>query len=386
MPKLEDTLSQQKATHEQLRRHNRQMLLRAIYLGLSKSRASLAQVTGLTKPTVSNLVAELIDEGLVSERGHGQASESGGKRPRLIEFQPAARQVIGVGVDHFTVTGVLTDLAGEVIAEHRVELDPERPLELLNGVIDGLRAQLDAPLLCIGVGLPGVVDGASGRVTRSSALGWSELEVAEPLTKRHRVPVHAAHGTQLSALAQFAFGELQTAAPRRLVTLLVERGVEVGVTLERGSVHYGADLGGLRLHGQPVGAGDLARVLGSKGELACEIRRLLGRADGEEVDYLELRYLANRGSAEALELIARTADLLAPLVAWAVALIRPEHLSIAGPITDLGEEFVTALRSAAALWLPPQELEEVRLSLASTRLTGALGAVALALQKELAII
>ena len=380
-------MAPQKATHEQLRRHNRQMLLRAIYLGLSESRASLAQVTGLTKPTVSNLVAELIEEGLVSERGHGRASESGGKRPRLIEFQAGARQVIGVAVDHFSVAGVLTDLAGEVVAQHRVELDPKRPLELIAGVIDGLRAQLDAPLLCIGVGLPGEVDSVGGKVTRSSALGWSQLAVAGPLAERYRVPVHAAHGTQLSALAQFAFDEQHEGAPRRLVTLLIERGVELGVTLERGSVHYGSDLGGLRLPGQPdpVSA-RLGELLGGTGALAGKIRRLVGGDDGDEVDYLELRYRARQGSDEASELIEEVAELLAPLVAWTVALLRPERLSIAGPITELGVEFVESLRRSAASWLPPAELETVELNLASTRLTGALGAVALALQKELAII
>lgn len=384
-----------KATHEQLKRHNRQMLLRAVYLGLADNRAALAQMTGLTKPTVSSLVAELIAEGLVREGGHGPASESGGKRPRLIEFQADARQVIGVSVDHVQVTGVLTDLAGRVVAHHRVELDSRRPLELIVGVIDGLRAQQDAPLLCVGVGLPGEVDTDCGRVRRSVTLDWHDLPVSAPLSDRFLVPVHVAHATELSALAQYAFGEASEQLPRRLLTLLLDGGVELGVTLERGAFHYGADLSGLRLphlplEGSSFSASPLGELLGGAGQLASEVRALLGStgdaSTGDPVDYLALRYAAVNGNQQALELVDRIARGVAPILAWAVALVRPDHLSLAGPITDLGSLFLERLRPAAAEWLPAAELEPVTISLAHSRLSGALGAVALALQKELSIV
>lgn len=383
-----------KATHEQLRRHNRQMLLRAVYQGIANSRAGLAQATGLTKPTVSNLVAELIDDGFVSESGHGPASESGGKRPTLIEFQPGARQIIGVAVDHFQVSAALTDLAGNVIAQQRVELDPERPFELVAGAIDGLRAQLDAPLLCIGVGLPGDVDAARGLVRRSAALGWRNLSFAEPLAQRYGVPVHVGHGTELAALAQYAFGDPLEGTPDRLLTLLVERGVEVGVTLEQGAVHYGGDLGSLRLplpggNGQANGDGQpvaLAQLLGGSGPLALRVRSLLGQEPDGPLDYLQLRYQAARGDARASELIAEVARLLAPVVAWSVALLRPDSLSISGPLTELGDEFTVLLHETVETYLPSGELDDVPLSLAHSRLSGALGAVALALQKEVAIV
>ncbi|MEX2541322.1 MAG: ROK family transcriptional regulator [Trueperaceae bacterium] len=400
------TMEPRKATHEQLKRHNRQMLLRAVYLGLADSRAALAHMTGLTKPTVSSLVAELIAEGLVSEGGHGPASESGGKRPRLIEFRADARQIIGVSVDHVQVTGVLTDLAGQVVAHHRVELDAKRPLELIVGVIDGLRAQLDAPLLCIGVGLPGEVDTRSGGVRRSVPLGWRDLQVAAPLAGRYRVPVHLAHATELSALAQYAFGEASDQSPQRLVTLLLDRGVEIGVTLERGAFHYGGDLSGLRLPhfplvpptrtGAPVDpdrvargrpeSGEIGELLGGSGRLAGAVRELLDTSPSDEVDYLALRYAAANGDRRAAELIDQIASRVAPLLAWAVALLRPDHLSLAGPMTDLGGAFLDRLQPAASEWLPAADLETVTITLAHSRLSGALGAVALALQKELSIV
>lgn len=356
---MNDRAEPRKATHEQLRRHNRQLLLRALYLGLADSRAALAGSTGLTKPTVSNLIAELIDEGLVRERGQGPSSESGGKRPRLIEFRPEARQVIGVAVDLEGVHAVLTDLAGEATARHRAPLNPDRPLDALAGAIDGLRAQLDAPLLCIGVGVPGEVDAATGTVRSAASLGWHDLAVAPPLSERYGVPVHVAQGTELCALAQYAFGNGRTSGPRRLVTLQIGRGVEFGVTLEGGSVHYG---------------GDLTPMLGS-GDDAVD----------EPTDYLALRYAAAHGDHEARRRIDAVAARLAAPVAWTCVLLRPDQLTLAGPVVDLGDAFLQPLRAAVRARLPGG-LDGVALSLAYVSRLGASGAVALALQRELAIV
>lgn len=383
---MNDLLEPRKATHEQLRRHNRHLLLRAVYLNLADSRAALAQATGLTKPTVSNLIAELIEEGLISEGGHGPSSESGGKRPRLISFRPRARQVIGVAVDHDGVHAVLTDLSGEAAAHHRAPLDATRPLDALTGAVDGLLAQLDAPLLCIGVGVPGEVNAATGTVRDAAARGWRDLAVAPPLTERYGVPVHVAQRTELVALAQYAFGSGRVSGPRRLVTVQLGPGVEFGVTLEGGSVHYGGDL-----------------------------RAMLDSADVADedpvADYLTLRFAAAHGDADAQARIATLARSLAPVIAWIVTLLRPDQLTLAGAVVDLGEPFLDRLRDAVRERLPGDGLGRdgldgegldgeglaggrlrgdslggVTFSLAYAGRLGTLGAVALALQKELAIV
>ena len=167
-----------KATREQIRQHNRQLLLRAVYTGLADNRAALAAETGLAKPTVSDLIGELIAEGLLVESGRGESTDSGGKRPTLIKFVPNARQVIGVSLDNGRAFGVLSNLAGQVIAQHYDELDNAQGDEaaaILIDVINGLVAQLDAPLLCIGVGVPGVVDVPQRRGRRFAAAGLVQL-------------------------------------------------------------------------------------------------------------------------------------------------------------------------------------------------------------------
>lgn len=232
-----------KATREQIRQHNRQLLLRAVYTGLADNRAALAAETGLAKPTVSDLIGELIDDGLLEESGRGRSTDSGGKRPTLIRFVPNARQVIGVSLDNGRAFAVLSNLAGQVIAQHYDELNTaqgEEAAEILTEVINGLIAQLDAPLLCIGVGVPGVVDVASGVVTESSPLGWYDYPLVEWLTEQYGVPVYTGNSAELTALAQYGFGLSNDDDTSKLVTVLITNSVEVGITLDGTAYHQGA--------------------------------------------------------------------------------------------------------------------------------------------------
>src|SRR5262245_49649044 len=194
-----------KATHEQIRRHNRQLLLRAVYSGSENNRAALAQATGLAKPTVSDLIAELIDEGLLVEGGHGESTESGGKRPRLLEFVPGARQVIGVSLDSRSALGLLSNLSGQIVAEHVADFDSlpsSEVMDRLKEVINGLVAQLDAPLLCIGIGVPGLVDKETGTVIASANLGWHNVPLRQLLSETYEVPVYVGNNTEQAAMAQ----------------------------------------------------------------------------------------------------------------------------------------------------------------------------------------
>src|SRR5690554_3984227 len=111
-----------KATPSQLRDHNRQLLLRAIYTGQAATRVALAQQTGLAKPTVSEVIAELIDLGLLVEEGRGPSTEGGGKRPRLLRFVPTSRQVIGLSITDERVLGALAFLDGRTVAQHYIDL------------------------------------------------------------------------------------------------------------------------------------------------------------------------------------------------------------------------------------------------------------------------
>src|SRR5215203_7492084 len=86
----------EKATRQHTRDHNSQLVLRTIYDSNEISRAELARLTQLTRTTVSDVVAQLIERGLVEEIGHGQSS--GGRLPILLRVIDGSRQLIGINL------------------------------------------------------------------------------------------------------------------------------------------------------------------------------------------------------------------------------------------------------------------------------------------------
>lgn len=378
-----------KATREQIRQHNRQLLLRAIYTGLADNRAALAAETGLAKPTVSDLIGELIAEGLLVESGRGESTDSGGKRPTLIKFVPNARQVIGVSLDNGRAFAVLSNLAGQVIAQHYDELEDcqgDEAFAVLTDVINGLVAQLDAPLLCIGVGVPGVVDVRTGIVAGSQPLGWHNYPLVERLEQQYRVPIYAGNSAELTAVAQYAFGLNSDADSSNLVTVLVTNSVEVGITLDGTAYHQGGDISGLR-------GSQLERLDERLGwpavqrritELRAAMPDTLLPASG--VTYMHVHFAAMNGDPAARQLCAELSSDLAQIMVWIIGLLRPNHVSLAGPIVNLGEQFLDEIVAKAGALLWPQIIERVTFSLAYSGNLSAIGAAALALHRELDIL
>ena len=131
------------------------------------------------------------------------------KRPRLLNFLPDAQQIIAVTINEMAAFGVLADLGGGIGAVHRADLDgaqgPEA-ISVLEDVINGLLAQLHAPLSCLSIGTPGIVDSAAGIVKAAPSLDWYDLAVADMLADAYDAAVYVGNNTELAARAQQARG------------------------------------------------------------------------------------------------------------------------------------------------------------------------------------
>jgi predicted NBD/HSP70 family sugar kinase len=389
-------MNARKATRTQLRRHNRLLILRAIYAGEADNRAALAQATGLAKPTVSELVTELIESGLVEEGGPGESSEAGGKRPTLLRFVPDSRQVIGASIDAHAVHAVLVNLDGAVIAEHTAQLEGARgedAYDVLVEALNGMIAQLDAPLLCLGVGVQGFIDAEAGMVIRSSTLGWRRVALADRLRARYQQTAIIANNTELAALAQFVFGGQPRDSADTLVTVRVDETVEVGVTLHGSDYHHGGEIGGLLIHsagpeGQP-GRQRIEELL--RWDTIARRAAALKAADSHSVmpdgglTFMHIRYALAQGDAAAALLYDEIAAPLAEVVAWSVALMDPDYVVLAGDLVDLGEPLLERVE-AQTRWLLSAEKLYARFSLAEAVNLSALGAAAQAIQTELGIL
>jgi predicted NBD/HSP70 family sugar kinase len=249
-----------------VRRSNLGLVLRHLRDSGPRSRARIAQETGLNKATVSSLVAELTDRRLVSAGDVDRAGSVG--RPGLIVHLDGAT-VCGIGVELNVdyAAALVLDLRGEVLFEHRIALDvptlgPDRTLDAVAGLVGaaaGAAADRGAEPVGVTVAVPGLIRSLDGVATYAPNIGWHEVPVLDGLRARIDLgcPVRVENDANLSAIAEWVMGS--EARTPDLVYLTGEVGVGGGVIVA-GQLLRGA--GGLSGEVGHTSLGDPAAVCG----------------------------------------------------------------------------------------------------------------------------
>ncbi len=340
-----------KATHRQTREHNHRLVLRAVYEFGPISRAEVARSTGLTRTTVSDVVTDLLDDGMVEEVGRGPSS--GGKAPILLSIVGDARQVIGLDLGEAVFSGALVNLHGEV--RRVVEL----PVDGRNG--DGLEDASASPL-GIGVGTPGLVDARTGTILWAVNLDWQNLPLGGLLSERYGLPTNVANDSQAAALAEYTFGG---DGPRHanLITIKIGRGVGAGLVLN-GTVFQGDGFGAGEIGHVTVvddgaacrcgGFGCLETVASSRAiaaraaALATELGTpLADRAGGEDLTFEAVLDAYRAGDPAARTAAFEAARYLGQAVAGLIGALNIARIVLDGPVTAFGDEWLAALRDEA---------------------------------------
>ncbi|MEY9854164.1 putative NBD/HSP70 family sugar kinase [Leifsonia sp. EB41] len=200
-----------KVLPEHARNHNRSLVLQSLYRSGRASRADLARETGLTRVTISDLIGELIAEGLVVELGQRDDARPG-KPAVLLDVNRAATQIVGVDLsEHAEFRGAVLDIDGAVLRSASVGLAGSRGEEAVAKVlalVDELVAAATAPILGIGVGSPGIVD-ATGTVVAAPNLGWTDEPLQRRLAERTGLAVFVANDANVAVLAEHGFADAQ---------------------------------------------------------------------------------------------------------------------------------------------------------------------------------
>ncbi|MDV5143866.1 ROK family protein [Streptomyces sp. SBC-4] len=228
-------------TVRDLRRENRTAVLRRLYFDGPKSRLMLGPATGLSSGSVSNVVAELLAEGLVEEAG---SVDSAGGRPRtLLRITPGSGFMIGVDIGETRIRVELFDLTLTELARTERALASSGPRterydvdlvvgHLRDGITEVLRAA-DVPverLLGVGVGVPGIVDRRTddaGAVVHGQTIGWDTVPLERLLRRAvdlpETVPYWIDNGAKTLGQAEMWFGAGRGA--RSAVVVLFGSGV-----------------------------------------------------------------------------------------------------------------------------------------------------------------
>lgn len=387
-----------KPANARLMKHlNRHAVLSAIRDRGPISRVELATLTGLSQPAVTAIVRDLLDLGLVEEKGLGQSS--GGRPPIMLLFNPAARFILAACLEGERLWGGLADLSGALQAEAEVVLpsDPHDPARALGDFLQGLigRAGVDpARLAAVAVGVPGIAH-LEGTVSHAPSLGWwQKVPLRDLLHQRFGVPVVVENDVNLMALGEYFQGAGQGVA--NLALMHVSDGIGAGILIDgalfRGARNAAGEVGYL-----PLGPASPRRShdygLFELHYSSRAIRRRLqeaaaaegpheGAGDGADGRPVRrLRELAEAGVPWARALLEDALRHWAHALASITCILNPELVLLAGDAMDCGKEGLEEIRRIVADLVP--DPPEIRFAVLGSRaaLTGAV-AMALSLADE----
>lgn len=336
-----------------LRQRNRARVLRHILRAGLTTRSRIADECKISLASAANVVSDLIREGLVEESG--VLPSAGGRPIAQISTVPAAAHAIGVVVGEHGVTVELFDLAFTpldrvftVIADRRSNPGPVADAVLKGvGMIREKHPEVEATLLGVGLGLPGIIDldESGGPVIYAQTLSWPPVRLSE-LFQGSDLRIFADNGAKALTMSEQWFGAAQDV--ENGIVALIGRGIGVGVIS-----------GGRLLRGASSSAGEWGHTKVSLGGPACRcgargcleayvggeaILRRWNEAgagfEGSEEDALtELIRRADDGDAVATAVLDETLEILGIGLSNLVNLFNPERIVVGA---WAGEQLVAA--------------------------------------------
>ena len=333
-----------RADQTTVRRANLGVVLQHLAATGPCSRARVAAGTGLTRGTVSSLVGELIDLGVLRETGEDESPGRVGRPAQTLELADGTVALgLEVNVDYLAVS--LEDLTGQIRYERQVFVDNRKSAHgpVLDRLARMARQALDEAerqrLLVVGaaVAVPGLVEPTSGLVLRAPNLGWTRLGVAGELQQRlPGLPIRIENEANLAALAEHWQGSASSL--RSFIFVFGEIGVGAGIFVDgelyRGAHGFGGEFGHMTV--DPSGP---VCACGSRGCLETFVgQEVIARRCGVEVAAggqvqsitTELVRRATAGDADVLWTLDDVGSTLGTALASAVNLFDLDAVVLGG--------------------------------------------------------
>ncbi|MFI9759241.1 ROK family transcriptional regulator [Streptomyces sp. NPDC051963] len=302
------------------------------------SRVELAQATGLSAQTVSNITRRLLDQGLARESG--KRNTGSGKPRTLLEIVPAARYAVGVHLDPAVITCVLVDLLGTVVAQRSEGTpsggDTDAIVADMAASVSAIMAESGADrerVLGLGIAAPGPIDASAGWVVDPPELhGWGRYPLRDKLSEATGFPALLDKDVTAAVVAERWTGAATDS--RNLLFFYLGTGSGMGLVVEdtvlRGVSGNAGEVGGL---GAACSTRTLVEEAIALGVLGAEYT-VTNPADAQR-GLERLAALAAAGEAQADDIIERLAIRIGRGVCAAATLLDVDTVVFGGPTWQL---------------------------------------------------
>ncbi|GAB2567340.1 ROK family transcriptional regulator [Gracilibacillus alcaliphilus] len=343
---------------------NRSIILETIRKHGPISRSEIAKQNELSPTTVTSAVAELINDGYVSESGTGISR--GGRRPILLEFSPNNHYLIGVSISYTKITIADINLEAKINIKKIYPTKGYTGVTLINYLLqlleDFYKLRQDHRI-CIGISIiiQGIVDAKKGIVHYNPVLLLEDVYLRDSVEYHFRLPTWLDNDTNAYVLAEKNFGRFQDI--ENLIYITIGEGVGAGVIanhhLCRGEKGGTGELGhtSIDVSGKVCGCGNrgcLENYVSWPATSNRIMKRILEGCDTQLTDYLtnnkdfitpaEFVEAVNEGDGLAIEVTHEIAEYLSAGIVNVVHLFNPQVIILGGDVTNQNQLLIESLR------------------------------------------
>jgi predicted NBD/HSP70 family sugar kinase len=324
---------------------NKQIVLNYVRDRAPISRAEIARQTALQRSTISAIVDDLQDAGLIEDIGTGNST--GGRKPTLLRLRTGSPVAIGVDVTPQKTTIAIADLAGQILEQETFPTSANMTFmtDQIIEKVSAFVAKYPESELEVGITVPGIADHTLGKVLYIPYFNWRDWNITEQITEKTGCPATVENDANAIALAELWFGDDRIRKTRNFITVLVAEGIGTGIIFDgqiyRGEKGAAGEFGHMIVGvDAPVkcscGSRDCWEAHASEKAIISRYQKLLedNELSHKIVDIKHLVALAKSGESHAVKSLKETAKFLGIGISNLIVGLSPQAVIVSGILAE----------------------------------------------------
>lgn len=335
--------------HSDIKTNNKKRIINLLSKERELTKLEVSRKLDISIPTVTTIIGELKDEGIVEEAG--MATSTGGRKPVIIRFLPDSRYSIGIDLQRNVVRAVLTNLDLKIVDERSQELtiiNEAQVLSVMKSITRDLidsHPEVESRLLGIGISLPGIVDEKQLMLKVATNYRLKNMPFKD-LQDYYSLPVFLENEANAGALAESKLGAARDL--KSLIYVSITEGIGGGIFINndmyRGSDRRAGEIGHMCIakNGRQCNCGRKGcfETYASSSALLKDYNK---RASKPEKNIGELMKRFKKGEAIAVQVIEEYIDNLAEGIQNLIFIFNPDYIVIGGDISQYSNIFSSGL-------------------------------------------
>lgn len=351
--------------NSQIREEHKIQILNYIRINEAVSRTEIHKNTNISKPTVSRVIEQLLQEGLVIESGVSMGKSEVGRKRVYIKINPSAHYCIGINISKNVIRASIIDFSMNIILKKATSIKniyevndfKNIVLNSINELLEEAKGIEKSKILGVGIGAPGSVDYNNGIILAlASKLNIVNVNLKNYIEEQLNLKVFIDNNAKTRAVGEYWYG--YGVGYKNIVFVICSEGIGSGIIADgnilRGKNNLTGEFGhtSINVNGRRCSCGKHGCV-----EAYCSLEALesmtkavlkqgrksilldLAKRDIEAVDYKLICEGARRGDLLCKESLEEVAYFLSTGIANTIAIINPEIIILSGELFDESEEF-----------------------------------------------